>query len=183
MLCDKVCWAGPTSVVMCLRQIANPRSERVRDCFVFLSERLPISSPRENSGPVAKRRSPKIRTNHRRGLQQIPSEPAPQDRAQRAPIRSHGLSFGPPMRAVLPSADSATDVPWRAPPAAPEPTSFSPCCDQIPRLRANELLALLRPDTTTAREHPRPLRPPPADDRGVAVGGQRDGHALTERHS
>src|SRR6478672_3909416 len=51
--------------------------------------------------------------------------------------RSHGLSLGPPMSAVLPSADSASDMPWLAAPTAPEPTSFLPCCDQIPRLRVN----------------------------------------------
>src|SRR6266404_3623375 len=41
------------------------------------------------------------------------------------------LSSGPPTRAVLPSDDSATDHPCRAPPAtptAPVPTSFGPCC-------------------------------------------------------
>src|SRR5262249_6205392 len=40
---------------------------------------------------------------------------------------SHGLSPGPPTMAMLPSADSATDVPWRALPTAPLPTSFLPC--------------------------------------------------------
>jgi hypothetical protein len=30
--------------------------------------------------------------------------------------------------AVLPSADSATEAPWREVPAAPVPTSFGPCC-------------------------------------------------------
>src|SRR5262249_12279862 len=45
----------------------------------------------------------------------------------------------------------------------------------------NELLALLRPDTTTAREYPR--RPglvvvgPAAHEGGVAVGGERHRHA------
>src|SRR6202167_6137526 len=36
------------------------------------------------------------------------------------------LSCGPPVRAVLPSADRATEVPWLAAPAAPTPTNFAP---------------------------------------------------------
>src|SRR5262249_32396328 len=51
--------------------------------------------------------------------------------------RSHGLSPGPPTSAVLPSADSATEVPWRAPPTAPLPTSLLPCCLQTLPLRVN----------------------------------------------
>src|SRR6516165_4359107 len=51
--------------------------------------------------------------------------------------RSHGLSPGPPTMAVLPSADNATDVPWRAFPTAPVPISFLPCCAQTLPLRAN----------------------------------------------
>src|SRR5262245_65641372 len=39
--------------------------------------------------------------------------------------------------AVLPSAESATDIPWRAFPTAPVPTSFLPCCVQAPPLRVN----------------------------------------------
>src|SRR4029450_12613183 len=46
----------------------------------------------------------------------------------------------------------------------------------------NQFIALLRPDTATAGEHPcRPgltLVGPPADDGNVAVGGERDGRAL-----
>src|SRR5208282_6573826 len=39
------------------------------------------------------------------------------------------LSSGPPTMAVLPSADTATEVPWSTcGPAAPLPTSFDPCC-------------------------------------------------------
>src|ERR1043165_8669129 len=37
-----------------------------------------------------------------------------------------------PRTAVLPSADKATDVPWRALPPAPLPTNFFPCCVQTP---------------------------------------------------
>src|ERR1700704_4608007 len=42
------------------------------------------------------------------------------------------LSALPPMMAVAPSAESATDAPWAALPTAPEPTSFPPCCVQTP---------------------------------------------------
>src|SRR5262245_56502265 len=51
--------------------------------------------------------------------------------------RSHGLSPGPPTKAVFPSADKATDMPWRALPTASLPTSFLPCCVQTPPLRVN----------------------------------------------
>src|SRR6266581_3346961 len=47
------------------------------------------------------------------------------------------LSAHPPTMAVLPSADSATDMPWRALPTAPAPTSFLPCCVQTLPLRVN----------------------------------------------
>src|SRR5215475_11244002 len=47
------------------------------------------------------------------------------------------LSDHPPTIAVLPSADSATDIPWRAFPTAPVPTSFLPCCIQTLPLRVN----------------------------------------------
>src|SRR6266700_2437885 len=47
------------------------------------------------------------------------------------------LSPGPPKIAVLPSADNATDMPWRALPTASVPTSFLPCCVQTPPLRVN----------------------------------------------
>jgi hypothetical protein len=45
------------------------------------------------------------------------------------------LSPGPPMMAVLPSPDSATEVPWSAFPTAPVPTSLLPCWAQTPLLR------------------------------------------------
>src|SRR6478752_6943707 len=38
------------------------------------------------------------------------------------------LSFCPPIIAVLPSAESATEIPCRAGPIAPLPTSLPPCC-------------------------------------------------------
>src|SRR5580692_6908990 len=45
------------------------------------------------------------------------------------------LSSGPPTMAVLPSADSATETPCWAVPAAPVPTSLLPCWVQTPPLR------------------------------------------------
>src|SRR5262245_23884806 len=51
--------------------------------------------------------------------------------------RSHRLSPGPPTMAVSPSADNATDMPWRALPTPSVPTSFLPCCVQMPPLRVN----------------------------------------------
>src|SRR5262245_15940899 len=52
-----------------------------------------------------------------------------------APILS--WSDQPPMMAVLPSADSATDMPWRAAPPAPVPMSLLPCWLQTVLLRVN----------------------------------------------
>src|SRR5262249_21141587 len=51
--------------------------------------------------------------------------------------RSHGVSPGPPTKAVFPPADKATDMLGRALPIASLPTSFLPCCAQIPPLRVN----------------------------------------------
>ena len=64
------------------------------------------------------------------------------------------LSSGPPMTAVLPSADTATDSPCTARSTAPVPTSFVPCWVHTPPLRVNTHAApkpLLspRPPTTT----------------------------------
>src|SRR6058998_2198148 len=58
---------------------------------------------------------------------------------------SHGLSPGPPMMAVLPSADNATDKPWFARPTAPVPTSLLPSCVQTPPLRVNTQAAPVLP--------------------------------------
>src|SRR5262249_61876742 len=41
---------------------------------------------------------------------------------------------------------------------------------------ADQLVSLLPPATATAREHPRPLGPPPTDNGGVTVGGGRPAH-------
>src|SRR5262249_58042534 len=46
------------------------------------------------------------------------------------------LSFRPPMRAVLPSADSATEKPCWAAPTLLLPTSLGPCWLHVPPLRA-----------------------------------------------
>src|SRR5215813_9482304 len=59
--------------------------------------------------------------------------------------RSHGLSPGPPTIAVLPSADSATDMPWRALPTASMLTSFLPRCVHTPRVRVNTHAAPVLP--------------------------------------
>src|SRR5271166_1369164 len=64
--------------------------------------------------------------------------------------RSHELSSGPPTMAVLPSADSATDMPWRALPTAPVPTSLWPCCVQTPPLRVKTHAASARHPPTIA---------------------------------
>ena len=63
---------------------------------------------------------------------------------QLAPLRANThaapvllLSDHPPTMAVLPSADSAIDMPWRAFPTAPVPMSFLPCCVQTLPLRVN----------------------------------------------
>ena len=90
------------------------------------------------------------------------------------------LSLGPPTMAVLPSADSATDAPWdhKPPPySLVVPTSLSPCCVQTPPLRVNTHAAPSRPDQG------RPIAisvvgAGSTHDGGVAVRGQRDGHAL-----
>src|SRR5262249_51764868 len=47
------------------------------------------------------------------------------------------LSDHPPTMAVLPSAESATDVPWGGRHSAVEGTSLLPCCVQVPRARGN----------------------------------------------
>src|SRR5262249_7885852 len=46
---------------------------------------------------------------------------------------------------------------------------------------ADELLALLRPGTAAAREHPRPLGLPATHAGGIAVGGRRAAHSLPRR--
>src|SRR5262249_57031051 len=46
---------------------------------------------------------------------------------------------------------------------------------------ADEFLALLRPGTAAAPEHPRPLGLPATHDGSVAVGGKRDCHSLARR--
>src|SRR4029079_16886855 len=55
-----------------------------------------------------------------------------------------GLSQRPPTIAVLPSADSETEVPCSAAPIAPAPTSL-PCWVQAPPLRVNTHAAPMLP--------------------------------------
>ena len=47
------------------------------------------------------------------------------------------LSAVPPLSAVLPSPDNATESPCEALPIAPLPLSFAPCCVQVEPLRVN----------------------------------------------
>jgi hypothetical protein len=85
------------------------------------------------------------------------------DKTHAAPVSE--LSKGPPRMAVLPSPDSATDLPWTAFPTAPVPTSLLPCWVQTPPLRV--------------KTHATPSEScEPARNSGVAVGGQCDGDAL-----
>src|SRR5271165_3576566 len=82
---------------------------------------------------------------------------------------ARALSLGPPTMAVLPSADSATDMPWRALPTAPVPTSFLPCCVQTLPLRVNTHAASARhpptmavlPSADSATDAPWDHNPPP----------------------
>src|ERR1035437_4139953 len=43
------------------------------------------------------------------------------------------LSVGPPAMDVLPSAERDTEMPCQAPPTAPVPTNFGPCCKNCAR--------------------------------------------------
>src|SRR6266540_1578304 len=51
------------------------------------------------------------------------------------PLPATPLSPGPPTIAVLRSAERATEAPWNEAPAAPVPTSLTPCWVQTPPLR------------------------------------------------
>src|SRR5262249_31503913 len=79
---------------------------------------LPIASLTPSSLPCCAQPPPPLRVN-----------------THAAPVLP--LSDHPPTMAVLPSAESETDMPWRAFPTAPVPTSFLPCCVQVPPLRVN----------------------------------------------
>src|SRR5262249_9110191 len=61
------------------------------------------------------------------------------------------LSAFPPTTAVFPSADTATEFPWPAPPTARLPTSFVPCWLHTPPLRVH----------THAAPAPPSSKPPP----------------------
>src|SRR5262249_24175674 len=56
------------------------------------------------------------------------------------------LSSGPPTRAMLPSADSATETPCAADPTASLATNLSPCCLHTPPLRVNTHAAPTPPE-------------------------------------
>src|SRR5207237_2412370 len=57
-------------------------------------------------------------------------------------------SHVPPISAVHPSPDSATLPPCPAASAAPVPTSFDPCCDQVDPERASTHAAPVPPSST-----------------------------------
>src|SRR5262245_44332425 len=78
---------------------------------------------------------------------------------------SHRLSLRPPTRAVLPSAESATDHPWFAFPTAPVPTSFLPCCAHAPRLRLNTQAAPI----LLLSDHPPTMAVLPSADRATDI--------------
>ena len=85
-----------------------------------------------------------------------------------------GAAVGaPPTMAVLPSSDSATDKPLYGGPRPHRyrPTSGPCCAREPPRLRVN----------THGCAYRRLLSCDPANNRGVAVGRQRDGTALARR--
>src|SRR6516225_10590172 len=79
--------------------------------------------------------------------------------------RSHWLSLGPPTMAVLPSADSATEMPWQALPTAPLPTSFLPCCLQTPSLRLKTHAAPVLP----LSDHPPTMAVLPSADSATDI--------------
>src|SRR5260370_146136 len=79
--------------------------------------------------------------------------------------RSDGLSPGPPTMAVSPSADNATDMPWRGLPSAPLPTSFLPCCVQTPLLRVNTHAA----PVLLLSDHPPTMAVLPSADSATAL--------------
>src|SRR5664280_237906 len=77
--------------------------------------------------------------------------PADWENTQTAPLPL--LSWGPPATSVLASPERATEVPCPGSPAAPVPTSLSPCCFQAPAARVNTQTAptpLLSPGPPTA---------------------------------
>src|SRR5664280_459148 len=72
--------------------------------------------------------------------------PADWENTQTAPLPL--LSWGPPATSVLASPERATEVPCPGSPAAPVPTSLSPCCFQAPAARVNTQAAPASPLST-----------------------------------
>jgi hypothetical protein len=62
------------------------------------------------------------------------------------------LSTLPPTMAVLPSADSATEMPCSAFPTAAVPTSFGPCCENCASAGCDEKRRLARIRTNAATD-------------------------------
>ena len=86
----------------------------------------------------------------------------PPERVNTHAAPSSSLSPGPPISAVLPSAESATSTPNWLLPSSP-PVSFGPCWLHIPPERVNTHTAPVAMSSSG-----------PADQRGVAVFGQRN---------
>src|SRR5262245_181327 len=76
-----------------------------------------------------------------------PAEPTLGDRS-----RSALLAPGPPTMAVLPSADSATDMLWLALSTAPVPTSFGPCWKNCAAASCSWLIVACRVRSASAFE-------------------------------
>src|SRR5207249_3623220 len=95
---------------------------------------LPTSSPLVSLGPCCDQLPPARTNTH--------AAPAP------------ALSTGPPISAVLPSAETETRNPNWAFPTSSAPVSLGPCCDQLPAERTNThaapALALSSGPPTTA---------------------------------
>ena len=64
------------------------------------------------------------------------------------PLRPCSCRQKPPIRAVLPSPDSATLEPNRARPVSPLPVSFVPCCFQVEPERVNTHAAPTSPTSS-----------------------------------
>lgn len=75
------------------------------------------------------------------------------------------LSRRPPVSAVFPSSEMATDHPWRESPISSDPTNAGPCCCHTPFVRTNtsapppdEPTRAVFPSAAMATDHPMSLR-------------------------
>jgi hypothetical protein len=93
-------------------------------------------------------------TTAARDIHAAPAGPTKGDRS-----RSALFGPGPPTMAVLPSADSATDMPWLVLPTAPVPTSFGHCWKvcigaTCSRVAASRVAALCRRRSASGAARP-----------------------------